>query len=140
MLEQALIKLFKNYIIAFEHCDLKAARACYHLPCTLHTPDKIAYLANSESFNQEFKDIFTVLTHANTKKIIPTAASYNHADDSSIDICVDWAFVDDNDEVFADFSAFFHVVKIDEQFKIMSVVSHDLSNSIELALPLALAR
>ncbi|AOW78453.1 hypothetical protein A3Q34_17340 [Colwellia sp. PAMC 20917] len=140
MLEQALIKLFKDYITAFEHCDLKAARACYHLPCTLHTPDKIAYLVNSESFNQEFKDIFTVLTHAKTRKIIPTSASYNYADNSSIDICVDWAFFDDKDQVFADFTAFFHVVKVDEQFKIMSVVSHDLSNSIELALPLALVR
>jgi hypothetical protein len=140
MLEQALIILFKDYISAFEKYDLTAARTCYHLPCTLHTPDKIAYLSDRESFDKEFEEIFIVLKHAKTKKIIPTAASYNNSANSSVDICVDWAFIDDNDEVFADFTAFFHVIKIAEQFKIVSVVSHDLTNSIELALPLTLIR
>lgn len=140
MLEQALIKLFKDYISAFEQCNLIAARACYQLPCTLHTPDKIAYLSNVEEFNKEFEEIFTVLKHANTKKIIPTTASYNLAANSSIDICIDWAFIDNNNEVFADFTAFFHVIKIAEHFKIANVVSHDLTNSVELALPLQLVR
>jgi hypothetical protein len=140
MLEQALIELFKDYISAFEQYNFSAARACYHLPCTLHTPDKIAYLSGRESFDKEFEEIFIVLKHANTKKIIPTAASYNNSANSSVDICVDWAFIDDKDEVFADFTAFFHVIKIAEQFKIVSVVSHDLTNSVELEFPLTLVR
>lgn len=138
MLEQALIKLFKDYIKAFEHYSLEAALACYHLPCTLHTPDKIAYLANIEAFNHEFEQIFTVLKQAKTQRIIPTSASYNNAANSSIDVCIDWAFVDSNDEIFADFSAFFHVITLNGQLKIVSVVSHDLTNSVELAMPLPL--
>ena len=140
MLEQALIKLFKDYISAFEQYNFTAARACYHLPCTLHTPDKIAYLSDSESFDKEFEEIFIVLKHAKTKKIMPSAARFNNSANSSVDICVDWAFIDDNDEIFADFTAFFHVIKIAEQFKIVSVVSHDLTNSIELEFPLTLVR
>ena len=140
MLEQALIKLFKDYIAAFEQYNSSAARACYHLPCTLHTPDKIAYLSDRENFDKEFEEIFIVLKHANTKKIIPIAASYNNSSHSSVDICVDWAFIDDKDEVFADFTAFFHVIEIAEQFKIVSVVSHDLTNSVELEFPLTLVR
>ncbi|MBA6302541.1 hypothetical protein [Colwellia sp. MB02u-14] len=140
MLERALIKLFKDYISAFEDCNLAAARACYHLPCTLHTPDKIAYLVDSETFNQEFENIFTVLKHANTQKIVPTIASYNQSANGSVDICIDWAFIDNDDEIYADFTAFFHIVKIAEAFKIVSVVSHDLTNSVELAIPLVLVR
>jgi hypothetical protein len=140
MLEQALIKLFKDYISAFEQYDLIAARACYQLPCTLHTPDKIAYLSTVEAFNKEFEEIFIVLKHAKTKKIIPTAASFNTSANSSVDICVDWAFIDDKDEIFADFTAFFHVINVAEQFKIVSVVSHDLTNSVELEFPLTLVR
>jgi hypothetical protein len=138
MLEQALIILFKDYISAFEQCNLTAARACYQLPCTLHTPEKIAYLSSVEAFNKEFEEIFTVLQHANTQKIIPTSASYNLSANSSVDVCIDWAFIDDNNEVFADFSAFFHVIKVAEQFKIVSVVSHDLTNSVELPLQIQL--
>jgi hypothetical protein len=140
MLEQALIKLFKDYISAFEQYNFTAAQACYHLPCTLHTPDKIAYLSDSESFDKEFEEIFIVLEHAKTKKIIPTAASFNNSVNSSVDVCVDWAFIDDKGEVFADFTAFYHVIKIADQFKIVSVVSHDLSNSVELEFPLMLVR
>jgi len=136
MIEQQLKKLFEDYILAFKQYDLKAVQACYHLPCTLHTPDKIAYLDNDEHFAQEFKDIFTVLQHANTDEIVTTKATYSHSINSSLDICIDWAFIDNKGEVFADFTAFYHVVKTEQQFKIISVVSHDLSNSVELPLKL----
>ena len=138
MVEQQLKKLFEGYILAFKHYDLKAVQACYHLPCTLHTPDKIAYLDNNESFAQEFKDIFTVLQHANTKRIIATKASYSLSINSSLDVCIDWAFIDNKNEVFADFTAFYYVVEIEQQLKIINVVSHDLSNSVELSLSLEL--
>ncbi len=133
-----LDNLFQAYISAFKHYDLSAVQTCYQLPCTLHTPDKIAYIANNASFKQEFDDIFTVLRHANTEEIIATKASYSLAANDSIDVCIDWAFVDDTKEVFADFCAFYHLVKVAEQYKIISVVSHDLSNSVTLMYDLAI--
>ena len=138
MKNQQLVNLFQDYISAFQQYDLAAVQQCYQLPCTLHTPDKIAYLANNAHFEQEFIDIFTVLQHAKTKKILVTKASYSLSVDDAIDVCIDWAFVDDENETFADFCAFYHLVKVKQQYKIVSVVSHDLSNSIELLQDLAI--
>jgi hypothetical protein len=133
MKNQQLVNLFQEYILAFKQYDLVAMLQCYQLPCTLHTPDKIAYLASNESFEQEFKDIFTVLQHANTQKILATKASYSLSVNNAIDVCIDWAFVDDEGEVFADFCAFYHLIEIARQYKIVSVVSHELSNSVALS-------
>jgi hypothetical protein len=136
MINQQLDNLFQEYISAFKQYDLSAVQNCYQLPCTLHTPDKIAYLADNRSFKQEFDDIFTVLQHAKTENIIATKSTYNIGVGETIDVCIDWAFIDDKKEVFADFCAFYHLIKIGEQYKINSVVSHDLSNSVTLAFEL----
>ncbi len=132
-LKENLEVLFKRYISAFENYDLTLVKACYHLPCSLHTPDKIAYLNSESVFAQEFKDIFIVLQHAKTKKIVATKASYNQSSHSAIDVCIDWSFIDRSDEVFAEFTAFYQLAIIDNQIKIISVVSHELSNSIVLS-------
>jgi hypothetical protein len=140
MKNQQLDNLFQAYILAFKQYDLSAAQQCYQLPCTLHTPDKVAYLASDASFKQEFEDIFTVLRHANTQNIIATKATYSLGVVDTIDVCIDWAFIDDKEEVFADFCAFYHLVKVEEQYKIISVVSHDLSNSVTLTFDLAITQ
>jgi hypothetical protein len=138
MKNKQLDKLFQAYILAFKGYDLLTVKQCYQLPCTLHTPDKIAYLTNDVSFKQEFDDIFTVLRHANTQNIIATKATYSLGVLDTIDVCIDWAFIDDKNEVFADFCAFYHLVKVEEKYKITSVVSHDLSNSVSLKCDLAI--
>jgi hypothetical protein len=136
---QLLVTFFQNYISAFKQFDLAAVQAFYQLPCTLHTPDKIAYLANSADFEREFIDVFTVLKHAKIQNIKVTKATFNESISGSIDVCVDWTFIDDNDEVFADFCAFYHVIKLEEKIKIISVVSHELSNSVELSSRLTIS-
>jgi len=138
MIEQQLKKLFKEYIVGFKDYNYTAVQACYHLPCTLHTPDKIAHLANSEIFAQEFKDIFTVLQHANTQEILATNASYSLSMNNAMDVCIDWEFINDKGEAFAVFTAFYHVVEIEKKLKIINVVSHELSNSVALLHNLAL--
>ena len=138
MKNKQLDNLFQAYILAFKQYDLSAVQQCYQLPCTLHTPDKVAYLANNVNFKQEFDDIFTVLRHANTQNIIATKATYSLGVAETIDVCIDWAFIDDKKEMFADFCAFYHLVKVEEQYKIISVVSHDLSNSVTLMYDLAI--
>lgn len=140
MIEHKLEKLFTDYIQAFKCYDLEAVQFCYHLPCTLHTPDKIAYLGNTEVFNQEFNDIFTVLKHAKIEHIIATAASYFACDETSTDVCIDWAFIDNKDDVFAEFSAFYHLVDKKGQLKIVNVVSHDIENSVELSTQLKIIK
>ena len=138
MNNQALINLFENYIAAFQQYNLDAVKDCYQLPCTLHTPDKIAYLSNELRFKEEFLDIFTILQHANTQKILITKATYSESINGAVDVCIDWAFIDDKGEIFADFCAFYHLVAIGPLFKITSVVSHELSNSVELSFDLSI--
>lgn len=127
-----LEQLFQNYQLAFQQYNMKMVQGCYHLPCALHTPDKIAYLVNEDDFTKEFIDIFTVLKHANTTEIIATKASYTESIGNTLDVCIDWAFINDSGEVFADFTAFYHLIEFEQQLKIVSVVSHELNNSIEL--------
>ncbi|MEW6992018.1 hypothetical protein AADZ91_15220 [Colwelliaceae bacterium 6441] len=132
MNEQALISLFQTYIAAFKQYDLAVLQKCYAMPCSLHTPEKIAYLASEHDFEQEFIDIFTVLQHANTQEIQITKASYDQSIHGLINVCIDWAFIDDSGEVFADFCAFYQLVDVKLGYKIVSVVSHELSNSVAL--------
>jgi hypothetical protein len=140
-IEQQLSELFNRYIDGFHAYNMQTVLSCYHLPCTLHTPEKIAYLANENDFEQEFIDIFTVLKHANITKIVATKASYRQCQRHSIDVCIDWLFYTDNNEVFTDFTAFYHIVTNDVTNgenntqnigKIVSVVSHELQNSVTL--------
>jgi len=133
MMNQQLVSLFKEYLSAFERYNIAALKQCYSLPCSLHTPDKIVYLSTEFDFEQEFIDIFTVLQHAKTQNIRITKATYSESINGSIDVCIDWAFINNENEVFADFCAFYHVVAFEKKLKIISVVSHELSNSVELS-------
>jgi len=140
MLKQKLETLFEQYLNAFENYDLENVCACYHLPCTLNTPDKIVLVNDIEQCKQEFNDIFSQLQQANTGKIVARKASYMKLDENLILACVDWDFIDDKEQVFADFSAFYHISikcadsaeETIQELKIINVVSHELSNSISL--------
>jgi hypothetical protein len=136
--EHELNELFTRYINAFKEYDMAAALSCYHLPCTLHTPEKIAYLQNEEQFKQEFIDIFTILKHANISRIVADKASYQYCQKNTLDLCINWLFYDENNELFTDFSAFYHIANDESSAdigKIVSVVSHEIENAIELAQP-----
>ncbi|WP_426356947.1 hypothetical protein ACPUVO_10650 [Pseudocolwellia sp. HL-MZ19] len=136
--EHELNELFTRYINAFKAYDMAAALSCYHLPCTLHTPEKIAYLQNEEQFKQEFIDIFTILKHANISRIVADKSSYQYCQKNTLDVCINWLFYDENNELFTDFSAFYHIANDESSEsigKIVSVVSHEIENAIELAQP-----
>jgi hypothetical protein len=140
MLKQKLEALFEHYLTAFENYDLESVCACYHLPCTLNTPDKIVLVNDIEHCKQEFNDIFEQLQQAKTDKIVARQASYMKLNKNLILACVDWYFIDDKEQVFADFSAFYHIgvtyadsaEETIQELKIINVVSHELSNSISL--------
>lgn len=144
MIATKLIDLLENYISAFKNYDLSKVRHLYQLPCALHTPDKIVYLTNEPAFEQEFIQIFTVLQHANISDIKITKATYNKSINSEIDLSINWVFIDDKGDVFTEFCAFYHLVLVEkqkveqeQQYKIISVVSHELLNSVELPFSLS---
>jgi len=133
-----IVSLFNGYLDAFKSYDLGKVASCYHLPCTLHTPDKAVLLKDANSCLHEFSDIFTQLQQAKTSDIIARRASYSLITDNLLFASVDWEFIDDQGEIFADFCAIYHLISIDNELKIINVVSHDLSNSISLDYPFML--
>ena len=133
-----MVNIFKGYLTAFEYYDLDKVAAYYHLPCTLHMPDKVVLLKNTQECFQEFDGIFTQLQQAKTSKIIARKASYSLITDNLLIASIDWEFLDEQGEIFADFCAIYHLVLINDELKIINVVSHDLSNSLSLDFPFKL--
>lgn len=136
MKTQQIEALFDNYLAAFSAYDLDAVVACYHIPCTLHTPDKIVLVNSIDDCRQELNDIFTQLKQANTAKIIAQKASYMSISDDLLLACVDWDFIDEQGQVFADFCAYYHISILNStkhRLAIVNVVSHELANSLSLA-------
>lgn len=138
MLKEKLEKLFSLYLAGFKKYDIEAVSECYHLPCTLHTHDRVVLLSEPAEFNREFDNIFAQLKLANTQNIVATRASYVNLTESLVLVCVDWDFINNQQEIFADFSAFYHVVVENDQASIVNVVSQDLSSSKTLAYPLTI--
>jgi len=137
---QQIEALFERYLMAFKAYDLDGVVACYNLPCTLHTPDKIVLVNSIDNCKQEFNDIFTQLKQGNTAKIIARRASYLSITDNLSLACVDWDFINEQGEVFADFCAYYHMVESEDKqkLKIINVVSHELSNSLSLSIPFSI--
>ena len=131
-----LNELFKNYQNAFLQYDLDGVSRCYHLPCTLNTPDKVVLLISQSDCQQEFGAIFTQLKAAKTSNIIAKKASFTQVSKQVYLVCIDWDFIDGEGQVFADFSAIYHVLDIDGTLKIINVASHELENSLTLSEPL----
>jgi hypothetical protein len=133
---QQIETLFDHYLAAFNAYDLDAVVACYHLPCTLHTPDKIVLVKSIDACRQELNDIFTQLKQANTVKIMAGNASYMSINDDLLLACIDWTFIDEQGQIFADFCAYYHLSILnntEKKLAIVNVVSHELTNSLSLA-------
>lgn len=136
MKTQQIETLFDHYLTAFRSYDLDGVVACHHLPCTLHTPDKIVLVNSIDDCRQEFNDIFTQLKQANTAKIVAQKASYMSINKDLVLACVEWDFIDEQGQVFSDFCAYYHVSVLNganQTLAIVNVVSHELSNSLSLA-------
>jgi len=132
---QQIESLFDNYLAAFSTYDLDSVVACYNIPCTLHTPDKIVLVNSIDDCRQELNDIFTQLKQANTANIVARKASYMSINDELLLACVDWDFIDEQGQVFADFCAYYHISILNsskQKLAIVNVVSHELSNSLSL--------
>ncbi len=128
----AIEQLFQHYLKAFHQQNMAATQQCYQLPCTLHTPDKVVLIDSIKAFEREFSDIFTVLSHAEIKRFVALKASFSELSENLLLACVDWQFIGPKNEVFTDFSAFYHLVLSEGQWRIFNVVSQELSQSVDL--------
>ena len=125
-------QLFQRYLTAFHQQNMVAIQQCYHLPCTLHTPDKVVLIDSDKVFEQEFLAIFTVLNHAEVSRFEAIKSTFSTLSENLILACVDWQFIGPNDEVFTDFSAFYHLAFSEGHWRIFNVASQELSQSVDL--------
>lgn len=132
MIKNRLEQLFKSYQKAFINYDINKVSSCYHLPCTLNTPDRIVLLSSDSDCQQEFLAIFTQLKEGKMSDIIAHKASFQQVSEQLYLVCIDWDFVDENKQTFADFVAIYHVVDCNDTLKIVNVVSHELTSSLTL--------
>lgn len=132
--------LFEQYVMAFEQQNIAKTLSCYQLPCTLHTPDKAVLIRDVEGFEREFSGIFEVLSQAGIKTFSSLNASYSEINSDLILACIDWQFFTQDDQLFTDFSAFYHIALIAGQWKIVNVVSQELSQSVALSIPFNISK
>lgn len=132
-----LQELFKRYQQAFIHYNIDEVSRCYHLPCTLNTPDKVILLSSPSDCLQEFGTIFTQLKEAQTSDVIAKKSSFEQLSKQVYLVCIDWDFIDGQGQVFADFTAIYHVLNDEGTLKIMNVISHELDSSLTLTEPLS---
>ncbi|GLX80117.1 hypothetical protein tinsulaeT_34570 [Thalassotalea insulae] len=132
MVTETLENLFNQYQAAFAGYQLSDVADCYHLPCTLSTPDNMVVVLQKQQLDQVLNEIFQQLKQAQTKEIKVLRASYTLVNDEIVLACVDWAFINAEQQIFADFSAFYHLIKEGNSYKIVSVSSQQLSQSVAL--------
>jgi len=138
LLATQLQNLFIQYHQAFRKQNIADALACYHFPCTLITPDRLVLLSNLKEAEQEFAQIFEGINNVNITSFKALEASYESINENIIAVNVHWQFFDDNQEIIADFSALYHILKNEQQFKIFQVISHEVESSLNLSFPLNL--
>ncbi|GAA0821242.1 hypothetical protein GCM10009111_27910 [Colwellia asteriadis] len=127
-----ITNLFTRYLQYFKTYNLAGIASCYHLPCTLNTPDKLTLVVNEQECHAALGEIFTQLKEAETSNIVARKASYQQIDETVFLVSIDWDFFDGNQQIFADFTALYHVLVVADELKIMNVISHELSNSLSL--------
>jgi len=133
MFTKDIQSLFNNFQLGFKVFDLNLVTACYNLPCTLNTPDKISVIKTKLALEDEVNDIFSQLKNEGFDRLELKNSSCMQLTDEIILVNIDWKFYDNTNQVFSEFSAFYHLVCAnDKKVKIINATSHQISNSQRL--------
>lgn len=132
---EASVKLksfFEQYIKAVAHYDLLLVRQCYLLPCTLNTPESVVLLADEHIFIDTFEKIFSQLKNADITGFKVSNISYQHIKHDLLLVNIDWQFIQRDNTLFTAFSAIYHIVLHNDEYKIVNVISQELSQGLVL--------
>jgi len=98
--------LFNNFQEGFLQFDLEKVVNCYHLPCTLNTPDKISVISTKEELENEVNGIFTQLSNECFTSVTLSNSSYMQLTEEITLASMDWKFFDKTNQVFLSFQLF----------------------------------
>jgi hypothetical protein len=135
-LKEALENLFTHYLKSFRDYNLQGVCHCYAIPCTLNTPERILLIEDFNACEKEFSAIFEQLKQEKTKDIVVQQSSFMVLSKSLLLVSIDWDFINQSEDVFASFCAFYHIAlemkDKNIQLKIVNVASHQSENSLLL--------
>lgn len=130
--ERLLGCFFYDYLTAITEQNIAALFACYTLPCTLSSPEKLVLLTNEETFNAEFTDIFKLLTNANVSAIKLLNTCYQAINEHCYLVNINWQFLAEHQQIFSEFCAVYHLSVVNQQVKIINVISQDVTQQLLL--------
>ncbi|MDO6428395.1 hypothetical protein Q4489_15370 [Thalassotalea sp. 1_MG-2023] len=120
--------LFKRYLAGFIQQDLAVVASCYQTPCTLTTPEEMQYIVDDAQLECTLLEIFSQLSVANVAEIKVPYGSFDNINTELALVCLHWQFIDQSQQTFAEFCAFYHIESTSQgKAKIRHVISHDLS-------------
>ncbi|WP_448246413.1 hypothetical protein [Thalassotalea agariperforans] len=128
-----LLELFQTLAQSLAQSDLAKARNCYHLPCTLSTPDHVMLLTTEAEFSDAYQAIFTQLKDQQFSAFKMLNSTYQKLTQTVFLVNIDWQFFSDDEQLITEFAAIYHVSVIDQQVKIINAVSQDISQSLALS-------
>ena len=131
--QQQLIELFQMLAQSLADSELSKARRCYHLPCTLSTPDNVMLLTTETEFSEVYQAIFEQLKDQQLSGFKMLNSTYQKLTETVFLVNIDWQFFSDDEQLITEFAAIYHVSVIDKQVKIINAVSQDISQSLALS-------
>ena len=137
-LQAQLQQLFTEYYYAFKQQNIAEVLACYQLPCSLATPDRLVLLNSHQDGEQEFAQIFAGINELQITSFRSLSASFQPIDELLTQVNIHWQFSNANNEILADFAALYHIVKNKHRLAIFQVISHHNEPPIELPFSLTL--
>lgn len=123
----------------FHHFDLAMVVDCYHLPCTLNTPEKMSIINTKAELENEINGIFEQLRHECFARFELSNTSYMQLTEDLSFATINWTFIDKTNQVFSEFSAFYHLSVKDKKLKIINATSHQICNEKNLSIPFVLS-
>lgn len=130
-MEQLLSSFFQQYTHHFFQYDVSAVKSFYQTPCTLSTPDKLVVLTE-KNIDKELNSIFEQLTQVKLNAIKALNSSYEQITNDLILVNIDWQLFTGNEQLFTEFCAVYHLVKIDNTFKIINISSQEFNQGLRL--------
>lgn len=131
--QQQLIELFQTLAQSLADGELSKARHCYHLPCTLSTPDNVMLLTTEAEFSEAYQAIFEQLKDQQLSGFKMLNSTYQKVTETVFLVNIDWQFFSEDEQLITEFAAIYHVSVIDKQVKIINAVSQDISQSLALS-------
>ena len=133
MIEKQLSLFFNQYLQAFAQLSIPQVRTCYQLPCTLSSPDNVILLADENSFTNEFSNIYTMLKTEHINGFKASNMMFDKINEQTYVVSIDWQFLTETNNLFAEFKAIYHLTFEQQRFKIFNVISQDIGQKISLS-------